>query len=92
VKVVWTASAKRNLRTIHDYIAQTSPAYAKRMVDKLTNRSKQIGSFPLSGRIVPEFDVGQIREVLQSPYRIIYHIRPDQVDVVGVIHMSRRIQ
>ena len=92
MRVVWTATAKRNLRTIHDYIAQNSPAYAQRVVDKLTSRSKQIGTFPLSGRTVPEFDVGQIREVLQSPYRIIYHIRPDHVDVIGVVHMSRRIQ
>jgi len=91
VRVVWTDTAKRNLRTIHDFIAQDSPTYAKRMVDRLTSRSKQIGAFPLSGRVVPEFDVGQIREVLESPYRIIYHVRPDHVDVIGVVHMSRRI-
>jgi addiction module RelE/StbE family toxin len=90
MKVVWTDTAKRNPRTIHDYIAQNSP-YAMRMVDRLTSRSKQIGAFPLSGRIVPEFNVGQIREVLERPYRIIYHIRPDHVDVIGVVHMSRRI-
>lgn len=59
MKVVWTDTAKRNLRTIHDYIAQDSPAYAKRMVDRLTNRSKQIAVFPLSGRIVPEFRVAK---------------------------------
>ena len=91
MKVVWTDAAKRNLRTIHDYIAQNSPAYAQRMVDRLTNRSKQIGVFPLSGRVVPEFEVGQIREVFQPPYRIIYHIRPDHVDVIAVLHMSRRM-
>jgi toxin ParE1/3/4 len=44
------------------------------MVDRVTRRSQQIGSFPLSGRVVPEFGVGQIREVCEGPYRIIYHI------------------
>jgi toxin ParE1/3/4 len=68
MKVVWTDAAKRNLRTIHDYIAQNSPAYAQRMVDRLTSPSKQIGVFPLSGRVVPEFKVGQVREVFQRPY------------------------
>ncbi len=67
MKVVWTDAAKRNLRTIHDYIAQNSPAYAQRMVDRLTSRSKQIGVFPLSGRVVPEFEVGQVREVFPAP-------------------------
>ncbi len=91
MKIVWTDSARRNLRTIHDYIAQNSPAYAKRMVDRLTHCSKQITVFPLSGRVVPEFEVGQIREVFQRPYRIIYHIRPDQIEVIAVLHMSQRI-
>lgn len=91
MKVVWTDTAKQNLRTIHKYIAQGSPAYAKRMVDRLTSRSKQIGTFPLSGRVVPEFSVGQIREVFERPYRLLYHIRPDRVDVIGVLHMSRKM-
>jgi len=91
VNVLWTDTAKRNLRTIHDYIAQDSPSYAKRMVDSLTSRSKQISAFPLSGRVVPEFAVDQIREVFARPYRIIYHIRPDSIGVIGIVHMSRRI-
>lgn len=91
MKVVWTDTAKRNLRTIHDYIAQNSPAYAKRTVDRLTSRSKQIAAFPLSGRVVPEFSLGQIREIFERPYRIIYYIRPDSVEIIAVVHMSRRI-
>jgi len=89
MKVVWTDTAKRNLRNIHDYIAQTSPAYAKRLVDRLTKRSKQIAAFPLSGRVVPEFAVDQIREVFERPYRIISHLRPDHIEVIVVLHMSR---
>ena len=79
------------MRTIKRFIAQNSPTYANRMIDKLTNRSKQIGAFPLSGRMVPEFEFGQIREVFEGPYRIIYHIRPDLIEVIGVVHMSREI-
>jgi len=63
-----------------------SPEYAKRMVDRITRRSQQIAYFPLSGRRVPEYDADQIREVIEGPYRIIYHIKPDQIDVVAVIH------
>jgi len=35
--------------------------------------------------------VGQLRELLERPYRIIYHVRADKIEVVAVIHMSRRI-
>jgi hypothetical protein len=38
----------------------------------------------MSGRVVPEFELEQIREVLEGPYRIIYYIKPDQrVATVG---------
>ena len=68
------------------HIALDSPAYAKRMVDRLTRRSQQIADFPFSGRRVPEYDIDKIREIIEGPYRIIYHIKPDQIDVVAVIH------
>ena len=56
------------------------------MVDRLTCRSQQIADFPLSGRRVPEYEIDQIREVIEGPYRIIYYIKPDQIDVLAVLH------
>jgi len=53
MKVHWTDTAQRHLDSIYNYIAQNSTEYAKRMVDRLTRRSQQISSHPLSGRIVP---------------------------------------
>ena len=61
------------------------------MVDLLTRRSEQISKFPSSGRIVPEFETEQIREVIEGSYRIIYYIKPDQIDVLAVIHGSQQI-
>jgi toxin ParE1/3/4 len=91
VKVHWTDTAVEHLRAIHTYIAKNSPQYALRVVDRLTRRSQQIAEFPLSGRVVPEFEAPQIREVLEGPYRIIYYIKPDQVDVLAVIHAAQQI-
>jgi len=91
VKVHWTDTAVEHLRAIHAYIAKNSPQYALRIIDRLTRRSQQIGEFPLSGRVVPEFEHAQIREVLEGPYRIIYHIKPDQVDVLAVLHATQEI-
>jgi toxin ParE1/3/4 len=86
MKVHWTDTAEKHLDAIYAHIALDSSAYAKRMVDRLTRRSGQIANYPLSGRRVPEYDMDQIREVIEGPYRIIYHIKPDQIDVVAVIH------
>jgi toxin ParE1/3/4 len=91
MNVHWTDTALRHLDAIHHYIARDSPAYAKRMVDRLTRRSQQIGEFPLSGRMVPEYEMAQIREVIEGPYRIIYYIKPNQIDVLAVIHGAQDI-
>ena len=86
MKVHWTDTAQRHLDAIYQFIAQDSPAYAKRMVDRLTRQSQQIGQFPFSGRSVPEYEMKQIREVIEGPYRIIYYIKVDQIDVLAVLH------
>jgi addiction module RelE/StbE family toxin len=91
MKVHWTDNAQGHLDAIHSYIAQDSPEYARRMVDRLTKRSQQIAGFPLSGRTVPEYQLDQIREVIEGPYRLIYHIKPDQIDVLAVVHCSRNV-
>jgi plasmid stabilization system protein ParE len=91
VKVHWTDTARDHLRAIHAYIASNSPQYALRVVDRLTRRSQQIALFPLSGREVPEFSVPQVREILEGPFRIIYYLKPDQIDVLAVIHGAQQI-
>ncbi len=89
MKVLWTDTAIDHLSGIYDYIALDVKEYAKRMVDRLTKRSEQISNSPYSGRMVPEFEDKLIREVIEGPYRIIYYIKPEQIDVLAVIHGAR---
>jgi len=91
VRVLWTDSAIAQLGLIHNYVAQTSPEYAQRIVDQLTNRSKQIANFPFSGRMVPEYELNVVRELIEGSYRIIYLIKDEkeQIEVLAVVHSSR---
>lgn len=59
MKVNWTETAEKHLDAIYSYISLDSPAYAKRMIDRITRRSQQIAKFPSSGRRVPEYDMDQ---------------------------------
>lgn len=86
MNIHWTDTAEAHLDAIYTYIAQVSKTYALRTVDRITRRSQQIGAFPLSGRRVPEYDMDQIREVIEGHHRIIYHIKPEQIDIIAVIH------
>jgi toxin ParE1/3/4 len=48
MKVHWTHNAVDHLVNIYQYIALNSPTYAKRMVDRITQRSSQIAGNPFS--------------------------------------------
>jgi plasmid stabilization system protein ParE len=86
VRVVWSKKAENQLRAIHAYLAQSSERYATRLVDRITDRTKQIAQFPRSGRIVPEFSEDTIRELIEASYRIIYEIQPTQIVIAAVVH------
>ena len=92
MRVLWTETALNQLQAIYNYVAQTSPEYALRLVDRLTKRSIQIATFPFSGRQVPEYELNEVRQVIQGSYRIIYLINEekDQIEVLAVIHSSRK--
>lgn len=91
MRVHWTNTALDHLLAIHENAAQHSKIYADRLVDKLTRRSEQIGLFPRSGRIVPEHKREDLREVIERPYRIIYRLKEEQVDVVAVVHSAQEL-
>ena len=74
VKVVWTKLALDDLKIIHTSISLDSTSYAGRFIDKLLNRVRQLENFPRSGRIVPEFGIENIIELIEGKYRIVYKL------------------
>ncbi|MDE0032685.1 MAG: type II toxin-antitoxin system RelE/ParE family toxin [Deltaproteobacteria bacterium] len=91
MKTHWTRTAAEHLVAIYEHIAQDAPLYAQRVVDRLTRRSEQIAQFPESGRIVPEYEAPDIREVIARPYRIIYRVKAERVEVLAVVHGAQRL-
>ena len=92
VKVIWTDFAIEDLRLIHDYISKDSKRYADRFLEKLLERVDQLESFPKSGRVVPEFNIDTIRELIEGNYRIVYKISTTQIAIVRVHHASRQLK
>lgn len=56
------------------------------MMDRITRRAEKIGDFPRAGRMVPKYERDDLREVHEAPYRIIYRIRDDEIEVTTVMH------
>ena len=84
MRVVWTDRAKARLRQIHAVIAQDQPLNADRMVDRLTRRVEQLVGQPRSGRMVDTYQREDLRELIESSYRIVYLIGAERIDIVTV--------
>src|SRR5688572_14064079 len=89
--VHWTARATRHLEEIHAYVAAGSPGNADALVERILQRSETLGRFPMLGAVVPSFARKGYREVLEPPYRIIYRVHGEQVQILAVVHGARRL-
>ncbi len=92
MKLRWMPQARADLQAIYDYIAEDSSQNAARMIERLLDRAERMVDFPQSGRMVPEYQREDIREVIESPYRIIYRTLPDRIDVLTVMHSARLLR
>ena len=86
MSVRWTREAENQIQGIHDYIARDSREYALQTVDRIIKKSRQIADFPYSGRMVPELEVPEIREVIIGSYRLVYTVRPEALFIVALFH------
>ena len=62
---------------------------AGRWLERLLERVRALSPFPDSGRMVPETQREDIREIIVSPYRVMYRRRDDRVEIVAIRHEAR---
>ena len=91
VKIKWSPRAASNLEEICDYIAKDSEYYAFLFAKKIINIVKTIPKFPESGRIVPEYEMNNLREKIYENYRIVYRIKRDLIEIVAICHGARSL-
>ncbi len=91
--VKWTAHAKAQVRHIHDYIAQDSALYARRVSEELVKKTIGLDELPRKGRKIPELNDDAVRELSLYSYRILYEIKSDNlIEVLAVIHKRRHLE
>jgi toxin ParE1/3/4 len=82
-QIIWSP------QSIRAYIAQDSPRVAELVVGRIVKAVERLKAFPESGRKVPERNNPEIREVIESPYRVVYRLRTGTVEIVTVFRASR---
>ncbi len=89
MKLQWTETAKNDLIAIRRYIAVDNAIAAKKWIERLKTKARNIVHSPLVGRKVPELSCKDIREVIEGNYRIVYHVQSKGVSILIVFESHR---
>ena len=90
-RLIWSPTAKFDLKDIAAFIAEDSTSAAERFVRSLFHAVERLADFPESGRIVPEFNDPVLREIIRKPCRIVYRVdnRKRTIEIARVWHAAR---
>ncbi|EDM25994.1 hypothetical protein LNTAR_19392 [Lentisphaera araneosa HTCC2155] len=88
-EIRWSTQASEDVEAIAEFIARDSEFYAKIFVTELFNTVERLETFPESGRMIPEFEVPNIREIILGNYRIIYRIEKERPEILTIHHSSQ---
>jgi toxin ParE1/3/4 len=86
MKIIWSPLAIDRTTEIVEYIAQDNPSAAKIWVETLFDKVQLLKSSSRSGRVVPETNQEDIRELIYGNYRIIYRVEKNKISVLTVRH------
>ena len=90
--VIWSQSAKADLRAIHDYIAHDSRHYAKKVAQDILGKADRLRELPNLGKKVPELYDEKVRELALYSYRIIYEITAHDIFMLAIVHKRRDLK
>lgn len=68
------------------------PEVGKRLVGEVVARVEHLADFPESGRVVPEFELTNLREIFHPPFRIVYRVDPARIRIVRVWRSERLLR
>ena len=94
-RVVWTRTAENDLDGIVDFIADDSVDAAFAVFNRIRERAATLYNYPNKVRVVPELHqhgIVQYREVILSPWRIMYRIDGTMVYVTAVFDSRRNLE
>lgn len=89
--IVWSTEARKSLRSIRKFIGQDSPFYATQMAGRIIERVELVAAMPERGHRVHEYPEALLREVHESPYRIIYACSDEVLHVITIVHFKQRL-
>ena len=89
MKIIWSPLAIDKAGDIASYIAKDKPLAAENWINTVFAKVEQLEHCPEIGRIVPEINERNIRELIYGNYRIIYRIGDALISVLTIRHSKQ---
>ena len=87
--VRWTETATTDLEEAAAFIGRDSRFYAAALVREARTAARSLRTFAERGRVVPESDVADMRELFIRSYRLIDQVTADHVFLLALVHGAR---
>jgi toxin ParE1/3/4 len=92
-RITFAASAIKDLEDMRAYYqGEGVPDAGNGLIAEIMSKVERLGAHPLSGRIVPEFHVEHLREIIFPPFRIVYRHDKNKVRIVRVWRSERLLR
>ncbi len=93
MKICLTDSAVEDLRELQVYYEeQLVPQVGTQFTTEILDRIESLTDNPDIGRIVPEFDADNIRELIHKPFRVVYLRESSSIFVIRVWRSERILE
>ncbi len=91
--ITFAVSAIKDLEDVQAfYLGDGAPDVGKRLTAEIVSKIERLGAHPLSGRVVPEFNVEHLREIISPPFRIVYRHDKNKVRIVRIWRSERLLK
>ena len=90
IVITFAESAVQDLEAIREYYEdQEIPEVGDRFISEIISSVEELTVHPDRGRIVPEFNSPQLRELILPPFRVVYRRYKEKISVVRVWRSER---
>lgn len=93
--VIWTQSAKYDLKLIIQHIGVDSISFAKKIFLEIKSECNELYYMPNTKRVVPELQhigIKKYREIIYKRWRIVFKIEKSDISVLIVADSSRNLE
>jgi toxin ParE1/3/4 len=89
MQIRWLRKGLRSLEQAYDFLAQENPEAAIQLVLKIRVATEKLANFPTMGRPGRVEGTKEL-VILGSPYLVIYRVKGQRVEILRVLHGSRK--